>query len=60
MKKKQQQHMIKLGQKLSVKNMKNKRHVLEDGWFVGKWATSGGERGLTAVLAKEEESWNGE
>ncbi len=23
--------MIKLGQKLSVKNMKNKRHVLEDG-----------------------------
>jgi hypothetical protein len=52
--------MIKLGQKLSVKNMKNKRHVLEDGWFVGKWATSGGERGLTAVLAKEEESWNGE
>jgi hypothetical protein len=24
-------NMIKLGQNLSVKNMKNKRHVLEDG-----------------------------
>jgi hypothetical protein len=45
-------NMIRLGQNLSVKNMKNKRHVLEDGWFVGKWATSGGE-GFDGCASKE-------